>query len=68
MKLLDLWYNFGMKNMSNNIKITIDNDAKSYEVNSFLKNTINLFLFFYGVRGDAKDYYGENNILTNLRM
>jgi len=41
---------------------------QSYEINSFLKNTINLFLFFYGVRGGAKDYYVENNILTNLRM
>jgi len=54
--------------MSNNIKITVDNDAKNYEANSFLKKTINLFLFFYGVCGGAKDYYGENNILTNLRM
>ncbi|KKQ21746.1 MAG: hypothetical protein US36_C0014G0006 [Candidatus Wolfebacteria bacterium GW2011_GWC1_37_10] len=57
-----------MENMSNNIKITVDNDAKNYEANSFLKKTINLFLFFYGVCGGAKDYYGENNILTNLRM
>jgi len=63
-----LWYNLGMENIPKNIKIIIDNDIKNYEVNSFLKKTINLFLFFYGVRGDAKDYYGENNILTNLRM
>jgi len=57
-----------MENIAKNIKITIDNDTKNYKVNSFLKKTINLFLFFYGVRGGAKDYYGENNILTNLRM
>ena len=57
-----------MENIAKNIKITIDNDTKNYEANSFLKKTINLFLFFYGVRGGAKDYYGENNILTNLRM
>ena len=33
-----------MENIVKNIKITIDNDTKNYEVNNFLKKTINLFL------------------------
>jgi len=33
-----------MENIAKNIKITIDNDTKNYEANSFLKKTINLFL------------------------
>ncbi len=32
-----------MQNLSENIKIIIDNDSKDYEANSFLKKTINLF-------------------------
>jgi len=66
-----LWYNLGMENIAKNIKITIDNDAKSYEVNNFLKKTINLFLFFMEFAGARKRLLWRKQHpykLENVRM
>ena len=57
--------------IAKNIKITIDNDAKSYEVNNFLKKTINLFLFFMEFAGARKRLLWRKQHpykLENVRM